>query len=129
MPNWNEVGQEIEGIKQSSRAVHDTVYDRVRRNYLSELHKLTGRNIIIYYSGWLQAGDRAPPDVFSIVDHDKIGFMSACNNIDHKRGLDLILHTPGGGISATESIVDYLHQMFDDIRVIVPQLAMSSNIW
>lgn len=127
MPNWNEVSQEIEKIKQSSRASHSTVYDKVRRNYLAKLHKQTKRNIIIYYSGWLQAGDRAPVDAFSIVDHDKIGFMSACNNIDRKQGLDLILHTPGGGISATESIVEYLHQMFEDIRVIVPQLAMSAG--
>ncbi len=43
-------------------------------------------------------------------------------------GLDLILHTPGGEIDATESIVNYLRQMFeDDIRVIVPQIAMSGG--
>jgi len=43
--------------------------------------------------------------------------MSACNGLeDRSKGLDLILHTPGGDIAATESLVDYLHKMFDDIR-------------
>lgn len=41
--------------------------------------------------------------------------------------MDLILHTPGGETAATESIIDYLTKMFSDIRVIVPQLAMSGG--
>jgi hypothetical protein len=40
----------------------------------------------------------------------------------------LLLHTPGGSIAATESLVDYLHQIFgNDIRAIVPQIAMSGG--
>ena len=97
----------------------------MRRRYLAELHELTGRNVIIYYSGWLQSADGRGP--FSIVDLDKIGFMSAAHKVDHSKGLDLLLHTPGGETAATESIVDYLHKMFADIRVIVPQLAMSAG--
>ena len=43
-------------------------------------------------------------------------------------GLDPILHTTGGNPTATESIVNYLRAKFDnDIRVIVPQLAMSAG--
>jgi len=101
----------------------------VRREALSSLHEKTGRNIILYYSGWQQK----PPGPgqhshFSIVDQDKLGFMSACNGLkDRSTGLDLILHTPGGDIAATESLVDYLHKMFEDIRVIVPQIAMSAG--
>ena len=63
----------------------------------------------------------------AITDHDVNGFMSACNGVDHSKGLDLVLHTPGGEISATQAIVAYLHQMFSDVRVIVPQLAMSAG--
>lgn len=45
-----------------------------------------------------------------------------------KKGLDLILHTPGGDLAATESIVDYLNQMFGkDIRAIIPQISMSAG--
>ena len=44
------------------------------------------------------------------------------------RGLDLILHTPGGDMAATESLVDYLRAMFGtDICAFVPQLAMSAG--
>ena len=54
--------------------------------------------------------------------------MSVMVGLDKEKGLDLILHTPGGGIDATESIVDYLWSIFrKDIRVIVPQLAMSAG--
>lgn len=44
------------------------------------------------------------------------------------KGLDLILHTPGGNPTATEGIVKYLHSKFgNNIRVIVPQMAMSAG--
>ena len=40
----------------------------------------------------------------------------------------MILHTPGGEVAATESLIDYLKAMFgDNIRAIVPQLAMSAG--
>ena len=39
-----------------------------------------------------------------------------------------MLHTPGGEIAATESLVDYLRSMFgNNIRAIVPQIAMSGG--
>jgi hypothetical protein len=54
--------------------------------------------------------------------------MMAVHKLDRSAGLDLILHTPGGDIAATESIVDYLRRMFGkDIRAIVPQIAMSAG--
>ena len=38
------------------------------------------------------------------------------------------MHTPGGDLAATESIVDYLHRMFGrDIRAVIPQLSMSAG--
>ncbi len=117
MPNWNQVSDEIrEG---------GSIFDVVRRRHLAKLHEITKRNVIIYYSGWLQSSSLGA--AVGINDYDKIGFMSASNGLDHSLGLDLLLHTPGGETAATESIVDYLHKMFDDIRVIVPQLAMSGG--
>jgi len=54
--------------------------------------------------------------------------MNAVYGLDKTVGLDLILHTPGGSIASAESIVNYLHLMFHkDIRVIVPQVAMSAG--
>jgi len=54
--------------------------------------------------------------------------MLAINKLTRNKGLDLILHTPGGDLAATESLVDYLYSMFGkDIRVIVPQISMSAG--
>ncbi len=54
--------------------------------------------------------------------------MATIHGLDRKLGLDIMLHTPGGELAATESIVDYLRQMFGrDIRAIVPQIAMSAG--
>ena len=56
------------------------------------------------------------------------GFMNCIYGLDCSKGLDLILHTPGGSPVAAEAIVSYLRQKFGkDIRVIVPQLAMSAG--
>lgn len=63
-----------------------------------------------------------------INDMDKNGFMAMIESLDLNNGLDLILHTPGGSVAATESIIDYLNNIFEgDIRAIVPQIAMSGG--
>jgi hypothetical protein len=67
------------------------------------------------------------PDV-SINDKDKNAFMSVVHQLDRTKGLDLVLHTPGGDIAATESIIDYLHNIFNgNIRAFIPQIAMSAG--
>ena len=54
--------------------------------------------------------------------------MEVVCGLDRKKGLDLILHTPGGDLAATESIVTYLKKMFNnDIRAIIPQISMSAG--
>lgn len=54
--------------------------------------------------------------------------MLTINKLERKNGLDLVLHTPGGDIAATESLVDYLYSMYgNNIRVIVPQISMSAG--
>lgn len=117
MPNWNQILNEI----RDSGSTHDLI----RRKYLKALHEITGRNIIIYYSGWLQ---KSGIEGLEVNDADKNGFMSVINQLDRKKGLDLLLHTPGGDAAATESLVDYLRSMFDiDIRAFIPQLAMSAG--
>jgi len=117
MPNWHEINEEL---KQSG-----SVFDVVRRKYLKKLADKTGRNLIVYYSGWLQ---KKNINGLQVNDADKNGLMTVIHKLDRSKGLDLILHTPGGETAATESIVDYLHSMFgNDIRAIVPQIAMSAG--
>ena len=114
MASWHEIHGEILRRIQERNAV----FDVVRREYLRKLHARTGRNVIIYYSGWLQkpgiAGVQAE-------DADKNGFMTVIHGLDRSKGLDLLLHTPGGEIAPTESIVDYLRSIFgNDIRAVIP---------
>jgi membrane-bound ClpP family serine protease len=119
MPNWTEILREIEQYGAQGPV------DAVRRKYLKELHNYTERNIIAYYSGFLSKPNVLQTD---IDDEDKNGFMMATHKVTRDKGLDLILHTPGGSIAATQSIVDYLHKMFGkNIRAIVPQIAMSAG--
>lgn len=123
MPNWSELIFEIQ--EEQKRNPNSNPLDTVRRKYLKLVSDITGRNTIAYYSGWLQKPQAADT---AVSDKDKSGFMLAINKLDRTKGLDLILHTPGGDIAATESIVDYLYCMFDkDIRVIVPQISMSAG--
>jgi hypothetical protein len=122
MPAWGNVLAEIGAKQQGGRQAVDVV----RRKYLKRLQQHTGRNVIAYYSGWLFRPPTTPN--LAVGDDDMNAFMAAVHQLKRERGLDLILHTPGGDIAATEALVKYLWIMFDkDIRVIVPQLAMSAG--
>ncbi len=117
MPDWNEL---LDKIKAAG-----SVHDLIRRQYLRELHELTKRNVVIYYSGWLQ---KPKTEGVEVNDADKNGLMTVMHGLDRAKGLDLLLHTPGGDTAATESFVDYLRAMFGhDIRAFIPQLAMSAG--
>src|SRR6266496_143123 len=125
MPNWNDVLKEIQNVVATGTQLQQGAQDTVRRKYLTELHKHTGRNVIAYYSGFLSKPGLAQ---LEINDEDKNGFMMTVHKLDRKLGLDLIIHSPGGNIGATQSIVDYLRKMFsDNIRAIIPQIAMSAG--
>ena len=101
MPSFSRIQREIR-----EQEVPDTQYDLIRRRYLKKLSAKTGRNTILYYSGWLQKPARYVTPLMSISDGDKNGFMSAVHGLDVSRGLDIVLHTPGGDIAATESLID-----------------------
>jgi ClpP class serine protease len=124
MPTWNEINAEITEIGQQDAC------DQVRKKYLSKLEDRVGRTVIAYYSGFLQK--RTPDGRFhpesAITDLDMNGFMAVVHNVPRDRGLDLIIHTPGGGTEATRALVEYLYKMFGrDIRAIVPHMAMSAG--
>jgi ClpP class serine protease len=122
MPNWTVLQKEIADTKADGA---NSPVDIVRRKYLAKLHNLTDRNVIAYYSGFLS---KAKIEGVEINDEDKNGFMLCVHKLDKKKGLDLLLHTPGGDGAATESLIFYLKEMFgDDIRAVVPQIAMSAG--
>ena len=118
MPNWSELAKEI--------GQAGSPFDILRRKYIGDLAKYTKRNVICYYSGWLQKPELGMAS--AVNDTDKNGLMTTINGLDVSKGLDLILHTPGGDTAATESIVDYLWSKFEgNVRCFVPQMAMSAG--
>lgn len=120
MPNWSTIFQEIH---KSQNCV--ATLEKKQQTYLKDVFSLTGRNVISYYSAWLK--QTSLPNV-SIDEQDKNAFMNAVCGLDRNKGLDLILHTPGGDVAATESIVVYLKKLFkNDIRAIIPQISMSAG--
>lgn len=120
MPSWKDIQTETKAI--------DAPHDIVRRKYLLALSQLTGRNVIAYYSGWQHITEERQFYYCGVDDSDTNGFMAAIHNLNRKKGLDLVLHTPGGEMGATESLVEYLRDMFGtDIRAIVPHLALSAG--
>src|SRR5438046_1271702 len=121
MPNWHEVFGEIQQTQNQGQILQANSQNLVRQKYLKALQTHTGRNVIAYYSGWLSKGSI---NFSEINDEDKNGFMTTVHRMDRTLGLDLILHTPGGGIAATQSIISYLQKLFGrNIRAIIPQIA------
>ena len=125
MPSWEELLEEAQPREdKDGNLIPGLSPDALRRKYTALLSAYTGRNVIVYYSGWLADLE----DNVSVNDNDMTGFVNAMQGLDPKRGLDLVLHTPGGDPNAAESIVNYLHSCFgNDIRVIVPHMAMSAG--
>ena len=90
--------------------------------YMTEFEAYTKRNLLLYYSGFLLL----PEERVSIQEEDMEGFMAALYKMDKKKGLDLFLLTPGGAVTATEGIGNYLKSVFNnDINCYVPHMAMS----
>lgn len=117
MAGWDEVLKELNETMSQA--------DFVRRKYLKKLAEYTGRNVIAYYSRFLNKPNESNTD---INDLDMTGFMNSLRGMDCSKGLDLILHTPGGSPAAAEAIINYLRSKFNkDIRVIIPQIAMSAG--
>lgn len=124
MPNFTDIHKQIEDEARNAKNPHDSV----RHDYLKQLADRTDRNVVAYYSGWLQHTSNRYNYAVSINDEDKNGFMAAFHGLDFSKGLDLILHTPGGAVAATESIIHYIRAKFGtDVRVFVPQLSMSGG--
>lgn len=96
MADWNKILKEIQDEEFQSPI------DTVRKKYIRNLSKLTGRNTICYYSGFLNSSDH--PDT-AINDRDLNGFMTVIHEMDKSKGLNLIIHSPGGEVAATEAIV------------------------
>lgn len=99
-------------------------FDSVRRKYLSLLSAHTNRNVILYASAFTQKS--GAPELQSVTEEDVQGMMEVSHGLDKEKPVDLIIHSPGGSPEAAEGIVEYLHAQFPEVRVVIPQIAMSA---
>jgi hypothetical protein len=128
VPTWGQLLQELNGLMASTpepTAGGPSPFDVLRRKYMAQLSKRTGRAVIVYATAWLESRQNLDAQAISIHLGDVQGFMEACSNVQ-EREVDLFLHSPGGSAEAAESIVEYLRTRFDHIRAVVPLAAMSA---
>lgn len=123
MGNWASISAELATIDAPER------FDVLRRRKLTELSRITGRNVVLYAvdvhsSNSVKAQFIGPLTLISLADKD--GFDEVTRNLAGP-DLDVILHTPGGSAEATESVVELLRARFDHIRFIVPAMAKSAG--
>ncbi|MCD8195481.1 MAG: ATP-dependent Clp protease proteolytic subunit [Coprobacillus sp.] len=121
MKNYDDIKEEIESKENGNLHLEGAP---LRCNYLKEIASITQRNVISYYSSFLEDDDKT---ISEIEDEDLTGFINAVSSMDTSVGLDLIINTPGGSVEAAESIIKYLHSKFNDIRVIVVVACLSAG--
>ena len=121
MPSWGELLLELNELQ---KITGNPSFDLLRRKYLAKLSQHTNRNTILYATNWTSPTIGSDSNI-TINEEDVHGFMETIYGMKGKE-LDLILHSPGGSAEAAESIVIYLREKFDNIRVIIPHAAMSA---
>ena len=114
----------LQELSRQRRADGSTDFDAVRRKYLRLLNSVTHRETILYASAFVQK-PRSDPYSMSINDEDLHALMEVCAGLAGNE-LDLIIHSSGGSVVTTEAVVSYLRDQFSDIRVFVPNLALSA---
>ncbi|MCH9807091.1 MAG: S49 family peptidase [Alphaproteobacteria bacterium] len=124
MANWDEISEEVDELARTTK----NPFNEVRRIHLNRFAEKTGRNALAYYSGWLQKNGPGFGSFVSITDEDKNGLMACFRNMKFENGLDIFIHSPGGNVAATDSLIHYIRSKFgSNVRVFVPQLSMSGG--
>lgn len=118
MANRNEILNLIGQYKNAGQ-------DIIRRQYLADLNGYTKHDTIVYAASFPCSIPGVSSNALSIGLNDIQGFMTCINGLKSDK-LDLILHSPGGSLEATEQLVQYLRAKYKYIRAIVPQNAMSA---
>ena len=120
---WNDIRQEIAQTSPIGRA---SPADVVRRRKVIAAEEISGIPLIVYAADFTDESRASQYGASLQIDlSDKTGFLQALSDIGNGP-LDVLIHSPGGSPSATESIVHMLRSRFDPIRFIVPLAAKSA---
>ena len=120
---WNDIRDEIAVTRPEGKS---SPYDIVRRAKVAAAEAISEIPLIIYAADFMDEGRAAQYAGGLQIDlGDKTGFLQAISDIEPGR-LDVLVHSPGGSPTATESIVNLLRSRFTSIRVIIPHTAKSA---
>lgn len=131
--SWSKVHEEFEKATQEAIAESQNTgkpanvdVDKITKRYIDELYQETKRPVLIYVTDFFNGGKAAASgNEVSIVLSDKDGIVETTRNLP-TGSLDVILHSAGGSLEATESIVNILRSKFTDIRYFIPSTAKSA---
>ena len=88
----------------------------LRQLLISDIEDETGRELVVYYARLDQP----------IVETDADDLSEIFEGVESKN-IDILIHTPGGGVDAIEKIVTVLQNRTDGYRIIVPSWAKSGG--
>lgn len=118
----------IKAKEEGKPAVIDV--DAITQRHIDALFQITHRPILIYAVDFFNAAKVALAGYdASILLSDKDGIVETTTKLP-SGPLDIILHSLGGSLEATESIVGILRSKFTDIRFLIPNTAKSAaTMW
>lgn len=130
MPSWTQL------VKETEQVSPEELGDWLRARLVEQLaavgtlrgkqDPLVPNNVLLYASGFLQKPDARFYST-AITAEDMNGLMAVIYGMNYTQGLTLVLHTPGGEITAAESFIEYMRSKFPRVEVIVPTYAMSAG--
>lgn len=82
-PDPNYINQEINNIKVKT-------INQLWLQYVSQLSAYATRNVIVYYSTFLQGNIMSNNPELMINDNDMNGFMNTVSGLDRSKGVDLV---------------------------------------
>ncbi|MFA5020528.1 MAG: hypothetical protein WC517_00470 [Patescibacteria group bacterium] len=118
MPIFQRLLAELNQLPQPEKQVE--FIDSFRREKIKEIKGITKREVLIYFSDF-----KKNHPLGAITWEDKTCFADVIEGLD-KKGVDIVIHSPGGSAEATQSLVCMLREHFDNVRFIVPNMAKSA---
>jgi len=91
----------------------------LRRELIQQIEEKTGRTLILYYSN--------PHHPASSIDYADVRMLhEMLRLLDYPKHIDLMLHSGGGIIEATEKLVTLIRSKVETFRVIIMEFAKSA---
>ena len=125
MGTWDDIRREILAESIDTKT-GQSGSDLVRRRKIQRVEDITKIPLITYVVDFVDEQKAARVGASLQIDlNDKTGFSQATSDIP-PGPLDVLIHSPGGSPTATESLVHQLRSRYDPIRFIVPHTAKSA---